>query len=238
MDLYDRLSLLHPALAIIVVYPLIGIVVNRALLTRRRRLEVRGGAKSKIAPSVGPDHVAIGTWLSIGVVVSALLGMGFPIFSKFLKNNTLTAEPLRVGLVTLFFLLAAGSFFLLLRSRAKLGRGIFASLTGMSLILIGFQPEVFRRDDEWMFSHYYYGVAAALLMIFSVAIVQDIYQDRQNRWRLAHIALNCFALLLFMGQGMTGARDLLEIPLDWQKPYIYQCNFGERTCPQAPAEGQ
>jgi hypothetical protein len=234
MDLQDRLSLLHPAIAIIVVYPLIGIVVNRALLTRRRRLEVRSGEKSKIPPGVGPEHVTIGTFLSIGVVASALLGMAFPIFSKFINNDVLTKEPLRVVLVVLIFLLTIASFVLLFQARAKLGRGVFATLTGLGLILIGFQPEVFRRDDEWLFSHYYYGIAAALLMIFSAAIVQDIYQDRQNRWRLVHILLNCFALLLFMGQGMTGARDLLEIPLEWQKPYIYQCNFAERTCP-APA---
>lgn len=48
--------------------------------------------------------------------------------------------------------------------------------------------------------------------------------------RLIHIILNCIALLLFMGQGMTGTRDLLEIPLSWQEPYIYQCDFVNHTC--------
>jgi uncharacterized membrane protein YiaA len=79
---------------------------------------------------------------------------------------------------------------------------------------------------------YYIRITAALLMIFSVAIVQDIYQDKQNRWRTVHIILNCCALLLFIGQGMTGARDLLEIPLHWQEQYIYQCDFTNKTCPQ------
>jgi hypothetical protein len=37
-----------------------------------------------------------------------------------------------------------------------------------------------------------------------------------------HIFLNCLALLLFVGQGVTGTRDLLEIPLSWQNPYIEQ----------------
>jgi hypothetical protein len=105
-------------------------------------------------------------------------------------------------------------------------------LTGMGLIILGCQPEIYRRDNEWFVSHYYYGITAALLMIFSVAIVQDIYQDRQNRWRTVHIILNCLALLLFIGQGMTGARDLLEIPLPWQEQYIYQCDFTNKTCPQ------
>jgi len=75
-------------------------------------------------------------------------------------------------------------------------------------------------------------------MVFSLAIVEDIYKDRSNRWRYVHIILNCLALLLFIGQGMTGTRDLLEIPLSWQKPYIYQCDFANKTCPQPPPQQQ
>ncbi|TAG11991.1 MAG: DUF4079 domain-containing protein, partial [Oscillatoriales cyanobacterium] len=44
--------------------------------------------------------------------------------------------------------------------------------------------------------------------------------------------LNSIAVLLFLGQGMTGTRDLLEIPLSWQKPYIYSCDFPNKTCPK------
>ena len=130
-----------------------------------------------------------------------------------------------VFLVIAIFILSVTSFVFLFKAKVKHWRGIFATLTGMGLIILGFQPEVYRRDSEWFVSHYYYGITAALLMIFSVAIVQDIYQDRKNNWRKAHIILNCFALLLFIGQGITGARDLLEIPLHWQAHYIYQCDF-------------
>lgn len=91
---------------------------------------------------------------------------------------------------------------------------------------------MFRRSNEWYWSHYYIGITAALLMVFSLAIIEDIYKDRTNRWRNIHIILNCLALLLFVGQGMTGSRDLLEIPLSWQKSHIYQCNFDNKTCPQ------
>jgi hypothetical protein len=70
-----------------------------------------------------------------------------------------------------------------------------------------------------------------LLMIFSLAIIEEIYQDRSNRWRYVHIILNCFALLLFIGQGMTGTRDLLEIPLSWQETHLYKCDFVNKTCP-------
>ena len=34
-----------------------------------------------------------------------------------------------------------------------------------------------------------------------------------------------------VAQGITGTRDLLEIPLSWQKPTIYACNFEARSCP-------
>jgi hypothetical membrane protein len=232
MELQDTFALLHPAIAIIVVFPLIGIVVNRALLTRQRRLALADGEKSKIAPVVGSEHVAIGHWLSGAVVGVALLGMAYPIFSKTIAADALTKETFRVFFIVAIFLFTIASFILLFKARVKIWRGTFATLTGMGLIILGFQPEIFRRDNEWFVSHYYYGVTAALLMIFSVAIVQDIYQDRKNRWRAAHIILNCLALLLFIGQGITGARDLLEIPLHWQSSYIYQCDFINKTCPQ------
>ena len=77
--------------------------------------------------------------------------------------------------------------------------------------MLGCQDGVFRRSDEWYISHYYYGIIASILMMISLAVVNEIYKDKSNIWRNAHIILNCFALLLFMGQGITGARDLLEI---------------------------
>lgn len=232
MELKDVFALLHPVIAIAIIFPLIGIVINRSWLTRQRRLQIANGDKSKIPPSVGSEHLLIGYWLSGSVVGIALLGMAFPIFSKMLARDTFTKEPFRVALVVLLFIASTTSMTLLYRATSKLWRGVFATLTGMGLIFLGAQPEVFRRDSEWMFSHYYYGIAASLLMIFSVAIVQDIYQDRKNRWRTAHIILNIVATLLFLGQSMTGARDLLAIPYSWQESYIYKCNFTNKTCPQ------
>ena len=231
MEIRDSLALLHPTIAIIIVFPLIGIVLNRAWLTRQRRLEVAENQKSKISPIVGSEHVRIGNWLSGSVVGVALLGMAYPIFSKMLTQNTLSEDPFRVIFVIAMFVLSSASFMLLLKAKMKLWRGIFATFTGMGLIVLGSQPEVYRQDSLWFFSHYYYGIGAALLMIFSVAIVQDIYKDRKNRWRMVHIILNCIALLLFIGQGFTGSRDLLGIPFHWQESYIYQCDFTNKTCP-------
>jgi hypothetical protein len=208
MELKYFFTLLHPVIAIAIVFPLIGIALNRSWLARQRRLQSASGVKSKIPPTVGSEHLAIGYWLAGSVVGIALLGMGFPIVSKMIAHDSLTKEPFRVALVALLFVGSIAAMVFLYQSTSKVWRGTFATLAGMGLIVIGAQPEIYRNDKEWFFSHYYYGIAAALLMIFSVAIVQDIYQDRQNRWRKVHIILNIFATLLFFGQSLTGSRDL------------------------------
>lgn len=236
MELNDWLTLLHPALAIAGVFPLLGIVVHRALQVRQRRQQ----AASNIPASVGAEHVQLGRWLSGAVVGVALLGLGHPIFSKMMAQQTWQSEPLRVGFVVAMFGATIAALTRLYQARQKVWRAVFATLTGMGLVLLGAQPGVFRRDSEWYFSHYYLGIAAAMLMIFSLAIIPDIYRDRQNRWRTVHIVLNCVALLCFIGQGITGTRDLLEIPLSWQKPYVQilyeqKCQKKPCTIQAAPA---
>ncbi|UBF24769.1 DUF4079 domain-containing protein [Kovacikia minuta CCNUW1] len=228
----DFLGLLHPMLAVVVVFPLIGIVVRLAVQTRQRRLEVDAEGKSKIPPVVGKEHVQIGRWLSGSVVGIALLGMAYPIFSKMVEKQIWAAEPFRFFFIVAIYIATIASLVILYNARPKIWRAIFATLTGMGVIILGFQPEVFRRNDEWYVSHFYYGMIATMLMIFSLAIIQEIYQDRQNRWRTVHIILNSIALLFFIGQGITGTRDLLEIPLSWQEPYVYQCDFVNKKCPE------
>lgn len=239
MGAKDYFLLLHPAIAVFFVFPLIGIVVNFAWSTRQRRLQTAAGNKSKIPPVVGQEHVQLGRWLTGAVVGISLLGIAFSIFSKMLEKQVISQEPLRFRFVVLMCIATVASLYFLYQAKTPIWRGVFATLTGMGLILLGCQPEVFRRDNEWFISHYYYGIAASMLMIFSLAIVQDIYKDRQNRWRTVHIILNCLALLLFIGQGMTGTRDLLEIPLSWQKQHVYklyelQCNVKPCTIQVSP----
>ncbi len=210
----DLVSLIHPALAVILVFPIIGIVSNFAWQTRQRRLQIKDSKKSKIPPVVGREHVKLGRWLTASVVGVNLIGLAYSIVYKnfilsFKKDNLDTVQAI---LITLLFIATIASFIMLFRAQPKLWRGIFATLSGMGLIILGAQEGVWRLSDQWYWSHYYYGMGVSLLMIFSLAIVEDIYKDRSNRWRNAHIILNCFALLLFIGQGITGVRDLLEIP--------------------------
>ncbi|BBC25328.1 DUF4079 domain-containing protein [Pseudanabaena sp. ABRG5-3] len=232
MDLKDAFALLHPAIAVVIVFPLIGMVVNRAILVRQRRLLTKAGEKSKIPPIVGSEHVETGLWLSIAVVGVALIGLAFAITSKMIAKDVLTTDPLRVVFVAVMFIVTTASMTFLCRSKVTIWKVVFAVLTSMGLIVIGCQPEVYRLDRQWFISHYYYGVASAILMIISVAIAQDIYKDKSDRWRTAHIILNCLALLLFLGQGITGARDLLDIAPSWQASYLGKCDFTNKACPQ------
>lgn len=231
MQLGDFLALIHPAIAVVFVFPLIGMVVNLAWQTRQRRLQTVAGGKSKIPPVVGSEHRRIGNWLTGAVVGLVLVGLAYPIGKNILVNQLVSTEPFQVLFIVLMFTATIACLVLLYRAKERLWRGIFATLTGAGLIILGCQDGVFRRTNEWYWSHYYIGITAAMLMIFSLAIVPDIYKDRSNRWRIAHTILNCIALLLFIGQGMTGTRDLLEIPLGWQEPFVYQCDFANKTCP-------
>nr|WP_088894531.1 DUF4079 domain-containing protein [Leptolyngbya ohadii] len=222
METIDFASLIHPAIAIAFVFPLIGIVVNYSLQTRNRRKALAKGEKSAISATVGTQHLRLGRWLSNSVVGVTLIGLAYPIFSKLLTASPEQQNGTRVLLLVVLFILTIASLVLLNISNGKVQRAGFATLTGIGLVLLGCQPEVFRRGFEWWVSHYYYGMAAAMLMIFSLAIFPEIYKDRSQTWRKVHVTLSCIALLLFISQGFTGTRDLLEIPLSWQKPFIEQ----------------
>ncbi len=239
LNLKDIVLLLHPILACTFIFPVIGIVGYLSWQTRQRRLAAASGEKSKISPIVGREHVAVGNLLAAGIVGSVLVALVYSVifgwrgFLDQAKDGTL--NPLQVGFVAVMLVLTIVSMTLLMtKARTKVWRGVFATLAGMGVAVLAWQPGVFRRDDEWWVSHFYYGLIAVFLMIFAVAIVQDIYQSK--KWRIAHIVLNCLAVLLFVLQGITGTRDLLEIPLSWQSSVVYQCNFDPnspdfKTCP-------
>lgn len=231
MTLADFLGIVHPAIAVIFVFPLLGIVNYFAWQTRQRRLQSLDGGKSKIPPIVGGEHKRLGEWLCSAVVGLCLLGLAYPIGKHMITKQWWQTNVITVIFILLMFILTIGCLWFLYQARQKLWRGIFATLTGMGLVILGCQEGIYRRTNEWYWSHYYIGIAASLLMIFSVAIAQDIYQDKSHRWRMIHTIINCLALLLFIGQGFTGSRDLLEIPLSWQTSYLEQCNYVQKICP-------
>ena len=208
----DLFALIHPALVVTFVFPMVGIVTYFAWQTRQRRLAAKQN-KGKIPAIVGREHVKIGKWLATSVVVASLIALAYSIvYKSFVKQKLWQNNNPQAILIILMFVATIASLVLLLKARTSLWRGVFATMTGMGLVIIGEQEGVWRLADEWYWSHHYFGIVVSLLMIFSIAILDDIYRDRTNTLRNIHIILNCLALLLFIGQGVTGARDLLEIP--------------------------
>jgi MFS family permease len=232
----DTILLLHPLIAVTVVFPLLGTVMNRALQTRQRRLQVSTGKKSTIPPSAGPEHAQLGRWLTGAVVGIVLLAFANDVFGNIVDKKVWVQSPFQVILIGFVFVAAIASLTLLYRAKNRLWRVVFSVLTSVALIVIGSQDGVYRKTEQWYISHYYYGITAAILMIFSLAIVREIYQDRTNRWRTIHIVLNSIALLLFIGQAFTGTQALLEIPLAWQKPYVEK--LYEQQCDKKPCTVQ
>lgn len=232
MEFKDFLALLHPILAVAIVFPMLGVVLNMGWQTMQRRKEIAIDSKSKIPPVVGQEHVKAGRILSGSVIGVTLLGLAYPIFEHILSKDVWSKNSFQVIFIVLMFIATVTSLVMLYQAKPALWRGIFATLTGTGLVILGTQDGVYRLTNEWYWSHYYIGITAALIMVFSLAIIEDIYKDRSNRWRTIHVILNSIAVLLFLGQGMTGTRDLLEIPLNWQKPYIYSCDFTNKTCPK------
>jgi len=239
MELRDTILLLHPVLAVAVVFPMLGIVVNRALQVRQRRQQAQKGEKSKIPPTVGQEHVQLGRYLTGAVVGIVLVALAYDIFGNIVDNQVFTQSPFKVGLIGLLFVATIASLAALFVAQQRLWRGVFATLTGMGVVILGCQDGIYRRTAEWYVSHYYSGIAAALLMIFSLSILPNIYRDKTNLWRNVHIVLNSIALLLFLGQGITGTQSLLEVPLTWQESYVQQlyeqqCNTQACTVQAAP----
>jgi Protein of unknown function (DUF4079) len=232
MTFTDWLRIIHPFLAILIIYPLLGIVMYFAWRTRQRRLQMKIGVKSNLSPTVGLEHVNIGRWLTGGVTGIALLGLVHPIFKTIIKKQIWTTAPGQVIFIVLMFAATIGSLILLYRAKSKSWRATFAALTSAGLVILGLQDGVYRRTEEWFFSHYYYGVTVAILMIISLTILPEIY--RSFTWRRIHITLNIIALMLFLGQSVTGVRDLLEIPISWQEPTIFGCDFKNQVCGNSP----
>lgn len=241
MNPTDYAALIHPTIAVAFVFPIVGMVIYFAWQTRQRRLQSASGEKSKISPIVGKEHVQLGKTLTAAIVGLCLLGLAYPTFDSAIENQAFTKQPGEMIFLILMFAATIASLVFLYLAKTRVWRVVFALLTSFGVLVIGFQDLIlrregsgwiFRRDYEWQYSHFYYGILITILMIFSLTIIQEIYQDRSNRWRYIHIILNCFALLLFIGQGMTGTRDLLEIPLSWQEPHIYKCDFTNKTCPE------
>ena len=228
MTITDWLWILHPALAVVLIYPLIGMVVRLAWQTRQRRV-----AQVKHPPMVGRDHSDLGRWLAAGVVLLVLIALTVAIATK-APPADFSGGVGRAIQLSIVLLGTGASMVALLRSKAAALRLSFSLITWIGVLTLGAQPEVWRLSDDplssafWQ-SHYWAGVAVTGLMLFSLAARPEILRDL--RLRRLHVTASVLASLLFVMQGITGTRDLLEIPLSWQKPAVYACDFDLQRCP-------
>ena len=228
MTITDWLWILHPALAVVLIYPLIGMVVRLAWQTRQRRV-----ANVKHPQVVGRNHSDLGRWLAVGVVLLVLIALTVVIATK-VPPADFSGGAGRAIQLSIVLLGTGGSLVALWRSKAAALRLSFSLITWMGVLTLGAQPEVWRLSDDplspafWQ-SHYWSGVAVTGLMLFSLAARPEILRDL--RLRRLHVTASVLAALLFLMQGITGTRDLLEIPLSWQKPAVYACDFDLQRCP-------
>jgi lysylphosphatidylglycerol synthetase-like protein (DUF2156 family) len=233
MKSVDWLWLLHPALAVVLVYPLLGMVLRLAQQTRDRRL-----TQAKHPPTVGRDHADLGKWLAGSVVAIVLVALAVVIATKH-PLSAFERGAARLGVLVVVLLGSVVALVTLWRVKRPMYRASFALLCWAGVIGLGLQSEVFRLSDNpfepafWQ-SHFWGGIGLTGLMLFSVACRPEIH--RHLRWRRLHVSANALAALIFLAQGISGPRDLLEIPLSWQKPAVYACDFQAQTCPAgAPA---
>ena len=228
MALVDWLWIVHPVMAVVLIYPLIGIVIRLAMQTRSRRLKT-----SKPPPTVGRDHSDLGRWLAaavVGLVIVALI----VVIATHGPLDQFQGGFRRAGTLLLVLIGTLLSLGALWRAKAPGLRLAFALITWAGVLGLGAQPEVWRLSDDpfspafWQ-SHYWSGVAVTGLMLLSLSARREITRDL--RVRRLHVTASILAAVLFLMQGVTGTRDLLEIPLSWQKPAVYRCDFVLQTCP-------
>ena len=233
MTTVDWLWILHPVLAVVLVYPLLGVVVRLAWQTRQRRL-----ASVKHPVTVGSDHSDLGRWLAAAVVVIVLVALTVVIATKTTPSE-FAGGVWRAAQLLMVLAGTVASLVALLRCKTASLRLAFSLITWTGVLSLGAQPEVWRLSDNplsadfWQ-SHYWAGVAVTGLMLASLAARQEILRDL--RFRRLHISASVLAALLFLAQAITGSRDLLEIPLSWQKPAVYSCDFSARSCPSASVQ--
>ena len=143
--------------------------------------------------------------------------------------------------MALLLLVAAGTLvalLALLKVKRPALRASFTLLTWAGLLGLGSQPEIWRLSDNpfsgafWS-SHYWSGVLLTGLFLMNLAARPEI--SRHLHWGRLHVASNILIMVLLAVQAITGSRDLLEIPLSWQKPAIYRCDFTKRVCPEPAA---
>ena len=209
------LSLLHPLLMVLFVYPVIGATIRIGIHVRERRL-----GQYPLPASVGPEHLDHGRWLTTAMVLAVLLALGW----SFLHAGAIGTGaigtvpganwPHRPLALALGAAAALASCLALWRVKRPWLRACFALTCWLALLGLGLQPEVPRWSDNpldvtfWR-SHFWGGWLLCGLLLFAMAAAPEI-RSRPLLRRL-HLAANVLVALLMAVQAITGCRDLLQL---------------------------
>jgi hypothetical protein len=219
------LSLLHPLLMVLFVYPVIGATIRIGIHVRERRLD-----QYPLPASVGPEHLDHGRWLTTAMVLAVLLALGW----SFLHAGAISTGAIATGAygtaaigtvpganwphrplaLALGAAAALASCLALWRVKRPWLRACFALTCWLALLGLGLQPEVPRWSDNpldltfWR-SHFWGGWLLCGLLLFAMAAAPEI-RSRPLLRRL-HLAANVLVALLMAVQAITGCRDLLQL---------------------------
>jgi hypothetical protein len=215
LSVLQWLSLLHPLLMVLFVYPVIGATIRIGIHVRERRL-----GQYPLPASVGPEHIDHGRWLTTAMVLAVLLALGW----SFLHAGAIGTGAIGTGpeanwrhrplALALGAAAALASCLALWRVKRPWLRACFALTCWLALLGLGLQPEVPRWSDnplDWTFwrSHFWGGWLLCGLLLFAMAAAPEI-RSRPLLRRL-HLAANGFVALLMAVQAITGCRDLLHL---------------------------
>jgi len=124
MEFKDIIGLIHPVLAVVFVFPLIGISVYMAWQTRQRRLHHSNQEnKSKIPPNVGQEHLKIGRWLTGSVVGITLIALGYSIYFKGVFKDLSPEKMPQAIFIVFMFIFTIASLILLYKAKPINGFG-------------------------------------------------------------------------------------------------------------------
>jgi hypothetical protein len=207
----DWLALVHPVLMILFVYPVVGATIRLGILVRERRLGIH-----PLPPTVGEEHTAHGRWLTSAVVLLVLIALAVVLLGAPGGLGLLVAAPRRLGGLLLLVAVAMGGVLALWRPQRSSARALLSLLAWGALLILVAQPEVRQLGSNpfgglgWG-SHALSGVLLCGLLLFSMAAAPDTL--RWPRMRRLHQLAGLVTGLLLAVQAITGARDLLALPL-------------------------
>ncbi len=196
----EWLLLLHPALMILFVYPVVGATIRLGILVREKRLDL-----NPIAATVPGEHVDHGRWVTTGTVVAVVLA----VLALRVQDGVTVVNAAILALIVG----ALGGCLALWRLRRPALRAAAAFLSwGALAVLVAPPPLMWAGGGPWdrvWGNHGSSGVMLTGLLLFAMAAAPEIRSS--PAWRRLHTGAAVLIALLLAVQAISGSRDLLTL---------------------------